>query len=140
MCYLIAAFRPRNPSFFSWQTRQLYPKFCFEDFELGVFQLLGSTQFFTPHRGFPLITLLLRMLHFLLFQDLKDQRFLNFLPNFLFHKFYLNLSFKFKFGPSLSLSCLMAFRFIFIQLIIHIIKATCFENTFSMAELEGKLP
>ena len=45
---------------------------CFHTFELGELQLLGSTQFFTPYVGFPLLTLLLGMLHCLFFQDLKD--------------------------------------------------------------------
>ena len=61
------------------------------------------------------------------------------MPNFLFSDFYLSLLFNFKTVLSLGLSCLVPPMFIII-LIIRVIKATCFDNTVLMAELEGKVP
>ena len=84
-------------------------------FELGDLQLLESTQFFTPDKGFSLIT------------------------NFLFSDGYLNFLFNFKVSPLLYLSCLILSMFIII-LIIRIIKTTCFNNTILMVELEEKFP
>ena len=101
---------------------------------------MRSTQFFAPHGGFSLITSLLVMLHYLLFQDLKGHRFLDACDQFLVREFYLSVLFKLKIGPSLSHSCPMVSMFIIMQIIIRIIKTTCFENTILMAELEGKLP
>ena len=60
-------------------------------------------------------------------------------PYFFFRDVYLSLLFNFKIGPSLGLSCLILSMFIMI-LIIRIINTTCFDNTISMVELEGKLP
>ena len=105
-----------------------------------VSEFLRSIQFFTPHGGFPLITLLLGMLHCLLFKTLKAMDSLTRVPNFLFREFYLSLLFKFKTGPWLSLSCLMSCMFIIMRIIICITKTTCFDNTILMVELEGKLP
>ena len=48
---------------------------CSHVFELGDLRLLGNTQFFTPYRRFPLITLHLGMLCCLFFQSLKGHRF-----------------------------------------------------------------
>ena len=92
---------------------------------------MGSTQFFTPHGRFPLIALLLGMLHCLFFQDLKDHRFLDRCV-----KFYSSILFKFKFGLLLRLSCLMLSIFIIIRTIIRIIKTTCFENIILIGQLE----
>ena len=100
---------------------------------------MGSAQFFTPYRGFLLITLLVGMLYCLFFQGLKDLDSLTCEANFLFSGIYLSPLFNFKIGPSLDLSFLMSSMFIII-LIIRIIKTTCFDNTILMAELEGKLP
>ena len=43
---------------------------------------LGITQFFTPYRGFPLITFILGMLY-LFFQDLKGHGFLDLCAKFI---------------------------------------------------------
>ena len=59
-------------------------------------------------------------------------------PNFLFKDVYETLSFFFKIGFSLGLSCLMSSMFIII-LIIRIIKTTFFGKTILMTELKGKL-
>ena len=99
------------------------------------------TLYQTSSGGFPLITLLLGMLRCLFFQDLKNIDSLTHVSNFFFKEFYLSyLLFKFKIGPSLSLSCLMSPMFIIMRIIIRIIKTTCFDNTILMVELEGKLP
>ena len=55
---------------------------CSQVPQLGDLKILGSTEFFTPHGGFPLITLSLGILHCLLFQDLKDCRFLDVFAKF----------------------------------------------------------
>ena len=59
--------------------------------------------------------------------------------NFLLSDVYLNFLFNFKVVLSLDLSCLMSSMFIII-FVIHIIETTCFNDTISMAELEGELP
>ena len=91
---------------------------CSHVFEIGDFQVLGRTKFFSPYGGFPPITLL---------------------PNVLFKDVYWIFLFNFKIGLSLGLSSLMPSMFI-IMLIIRIIKTTYFDNTILMAELEGKVP
>ena len=106
----------------------------FPDFLIKKLKLLGSTQFFTPYRGFPLIIVLLGMLYCLSFKAWKTIDFLTCVPIFLFSANYLSLLFNFKTGPSLGLSCLMSSIFIII-LIIRIINTTCFINTTLMAEL-----
>ena len=100
---------------------------------------MRSTQFFIPYGGFPLITLLLGMLHCSRLQALKAIESLTCVINFLFREFCLSLLFKFKIEPSVSLSCLMPSTFIIMRIIIGIIRTTCFENTILMVELEGKL-
>ena len=77
---------------------------CFQVFELRYLYLLRSAQFFNPHGGFPLIILVLVMLHCLLFKIWKAIDSLTRMTNFLFREFYLNLLFKLNIGPSLSLS------------------------------------
>ena len=84
----------------------------FHVFELGDLQLLESTYFFTPGRGFPQITLLLERYTVYFFKAWKAIDFLTCGPNFLFSDVYLNLLFNFKVGPSLDLSCLMSSMFI----------------------------
>ena len=101
---------------------------------------MRSTQFFNPHGGLPLVTLLLVMLHCLLFKILKAIDSLTPVPNFLFCEFYLSLLFKLKIWSSLIFSCPISFMFFIMQIIIRIINTTCFDNTILMAELEGKLP
>ena len=101
---------------------------------------MRNTQFFTPHGVFPLITLLLVIVHCFLFKTLKIIDSLKRVTNFLFREFYLSVLFKLKIGPLLSLSCLMVSMFIIMGIIICIIKTTCFENAILMVELEGKLP
>ena len=97
----------------------------------------GKYQNFHPTRGF--FANIFRNIHCLFFQDLKDHRILTHVSNFLFREFYLSLLFEFKIGRSLGIFCLMLSMFIITQIIIRIIKKTCFDNTILMAELEGKL-
>ena len=92
-----AAFGPRTPHFSVYKPES-FPQLisnevshripnilwiCSQVLELGGLQLLVSTQFFTPHGGFPLITLLLGVLHCLFIQGLKDHRFLDVCAKFL---------------------------------------------------------
>ena len=79
------------------------------------------------------------MLYCLFFQDWKAKDSLMYVPNFLFSYVYLSFLFNFKIGYSLGLSCLVPPMFIII-LIIRIIKAKCFNNTFLMVDLKEKLP
>ena len=153
LCYSGAAFGPRTPPFFvdklesfpqltSNEVSDCTPNFwriCSHIFELGDLQLLGSSQFFTRHRGFPLITFLLGMLYCSFFQGLKDHRFLDVCAKFLFSDVYLSHLFTFNLGSSLGLSCLTSSMFVII-LIIGIIKTTCFNNTILIADLKWKFP
>ena len=147
LCYSGAAFGPRTPHFLV-DKLETFPQLisnkvsdCIPNIQWicsHIFnpQLLGSTQFFCPYRGFLLITLLPGMLYFIFFQDLKNHRFLDVCAKFLA---YLSYLFNFKIGSLLGLSCLMSSMFIII-LIIRIIKITCFDNIILKAELKGKLP
>ena len=148
--YSGAVFGPRASPFFVWQTGKLsatnqqwilslYTKHLMDIFKLGDLQLLGSTQFFTSYRDFPLITLLLATLYCLFFKAWKAIESLTWMPDFLFSAIYFSLLFNFKIGSSLVLSCLMSSMFIII-LIFFIFKTTCFNNIILMANLEGKFP
>ena len=140
MCYSGAAFRPRTPPFFRSQTRKLsatnqqrsswlyikhlmdmFPSFWIrKPITFGKYPIFHHTQGFSAN---------------MLFQDLHA------CAKFLVSWIYLSLFlFKFKIGPSLNLFCLMSSMFIIMQIIIRVIKTTCFENTILMAEHEGKLP
>ena len=88
----------------------------------------GKYPIFHPTQGFSANNLLLGMLYYLLFHDLKGHRFLD-----TFAKFY------FKMWPSLSLYVIKS-MFIIKGIIIRLIKTTFFQNFILMAELEGKLP
>ena len=92
-------------------------RICSHVFELGDLQLLGSTQFFTLSGGFPLITLLLGMLHWFFFMAWKNIDSLVCVSNFLSCDVYLRYLLNFKIGLSLSLSCLMSPMFIIILVI-----------------------
>ena len=121
-----ASFGWRTPPIFGCQIRNLfatnqqwslwlYTKHLMDTlprFWITCLQLLESTQFFTPDKGFLLITLHLGMLYCLFFQALIDHRFIDVWPNFLLSDVYLNILFNFKVGPSLDLSCLMWSMFI----------------------------
>ena len=121
-----ASFGSRTPSIFGCQIRNLsttnqqwslwlYTKHLMDmlsSFWITWFSTLESAQFFTPDRGFLLITLLLGMLYYLFFQVLIDHRFHDVWAKFLVSGVYLNLIFSFKVGPSLDLSCLMSSMFI----------------------------
>ena len=134
-----------------WQTRDvsapnqqwilwLYTKHLMDMFpNFGVRRPLtfGKYQNFHPTRGF--FANIFRNIHCLFFQDLKDHRILAHVSNFLFREFYLSLLFKFKIGRSIGILSLMLSMFIITQIIIRIIKKTCFDNTILMVELEGKL-
>ena len=138
LCYWRAAFGPRTPPFLVDKLETFPQLISNEVSDCIIFnpQLLGSTQFFCPYRGFLLITLPPGMLYFIFFQDLKNHRFLDVCAKFLA---YLSYLFNFKIGSLLGLSCLMSSMFIII-LIIRIIKITCFDNIILKAELKGKLP
>ena len=88
----------------------------------------GKYPIFHLTQGFSANNLLLGMLYYLLFHDLKGHRFLG-----TFAKFY------FKMWPSLSLYVIKS-MFIIKGIIIRLIKTTFFQNFILMAELEGKLP
>ena len=57
------------------------------------------------------------MQHCLFFQGLQDLRLLDSVTDFLFCYFYLSLSFNFKIGLSLGLSCLPSSMFTIILII-----------------------
>ena len=148
--YSGAASGPRTPPIFGCQTRNLfatnqqwslwlYTKHLMDMFP--PFWIRGSSTFGKssachPWQGFSANTFTSR--NAILFTFSRPDS-LTCVPNFLFSDVYLNLLFNFKVGSLLDLSCLMSFMFVII-LIIRIIKTACFNNTISMAELEGKLP
>ena len=101
---------------------------------------MGSTQFFTPHKGFPLITLLLGMLHCLLFEELKSHRFLDTCAKFLVSWILFKSLIQVQNWSLAEPFCLLSSMFIIMRILTRIIKTTCFESTISMAELKGKLP
>ena len=112
LCYSGAAFGPRNP-YFLVEKLESFPQLisnevcdcipniqwiCSHVFELGDLQLLGSTQFFNPCRGFPLITFPLGMLYCLFLRAWKAIDSLICVPNILFSDVYLSFLFNFKIG------------------------------------------
>ena len=142
----------RTPPIFSWQTRKLsatnqqwslwlYTKHLmdmFSSFWIRRPLTFEKYPIFHPTRGFSANNL--GMLHCLFFQDLKGHKLLDTCDKFLVSWIILTLLFKFKIGPSLSLSCLMLSMFIIMWVIIRIIKKMCLENTILMAGLKEKLP
>ena len=134
LCYSEAAFAPRTFPLFSWRTRNLsatsqqwsfwlYTKHfmdMFQRFWIRRPSTFGKYSVFTPYGGFPLITLLLGMLHCLFFQAWKAIDSLTYVLNFFLSDFYLILSFKFKIGLSLGLSCLLLSIFIIVLTIVII--------------------
>ena len=101
---------------------------------------MGSTQFFTPHKGFPLITLLPGMLHCLLFEELKSHKFLDTCAKFLVSWILFKSLIQVQNWSLAEPFCLLSSMFIIMRILTRIIKTTCFESTISMAELKGKLP
>ena len=73
-----------------------------------------STNFFNPHRYFPLINSFIGVVHCLSLQGIEVIDLFMCVPNFLFRDYLLSFSWKFKVGPILSFSYIMSSMFIFI--------------------------
>ena len=148
-----SCFGAKDSTFFGWQTRKLsainqqwslwlYTKHLmnmFSRFWIRRFSTIEKYLIIHLWQGFSANNFTSR--NAILFIFLKVRKVIDSLtcvPNFLLRDVYLSLSFFFKIGPSLGLSCLMSCMFIII-LIIRIIKTTFFGNTILMTELKGKL-
>ena len=129
LCYLGAAFRPRTPSFFGWQTRRLSATNQQWSLWLNTKHLMDMFSRFWIRR--PLTFRKYSIFHPLwrfstnnftsknatLFTFSRPKDSLTFVSNSLLSDFYLSLLFNLKIGPSLGLSCLMPSMFIIILII-----------------------